>query len=606
MTRIGMMRPGRMVALAALGVASLIGRAIPIAAQEVRGIARAGMTGEQTPPPAAETSVVLIDSLGNVVAGTITDEAGRYTLKVPLGGRFRIRARRIGFAPDSSATVSLRRGQSVTFNPVLRMFATRLAVVRVDEAQRCRIAPDAGALALRLWNDAQSALTAAVVASEDHRTGFVLRRRERELAADGSTVLASRTWDSRTLSSEPYASIPAESLSVHGFVVPVGHALVYYAPDARTLITDAFARGHCFRPTARAERPSEIGLAFAPVSAASPPDVARRDVSGVLWLDRATGQLGDMEFTYGPGESSGRMSPAATGRVHYRRLSNGAWIVDHWLIRMPVVTTRTVMAPRAVDVVGAGTSLEPETVASVTAVWEGGGDVVGTFAPSDSTAGALLAFGSVRGRFIDTVQTAAQEARPRGVAGIRVQLVRRSTSPDRTVHVATTDSTGAFAFDRVDPGAYTVRVSGGPIDTLDVVIPERDITVSAATSQSLLTVIPSPAAALRRLCPDALGHDQAAIHGIVRDASGEPAAHARVTIAWFDAPDTRQTHFVASTQTRATLSGPDGTYVVCGVPREHALTVTAAAGALRSAPVPLDPSAATIRLAAIALPARGR
>lgn len=592
---------GRTVTLAARVLTLSAGCATLLSAQEVRGVARAGATGDRTPPPLAETSVVLVDANGDVVAGALTDADGRFALRAPADGRYRVRARRIGFTPDSSALVSLRAGTFVTFDPMLHAFATRLASVRVDEAARCRIAPDAGSLAHQLWNEAQSALAATVVTGESHAMGFVLRRSERELGPDGVTVRASRSWDTRTLSSEPYASIAADSLAVHGFVVPVGQSLVYYAPDARTLLADAFARGHCFRPTTRADHPSEIGLGFAPAATASA-TTARRDVSGVLWLDRATGRLRDLEFTYGAEVPSGRTSPAATGRVHYQRLASGAWIVDHWVIRMPVVTTRTVMAPRAVDVVGAGTELTPEAVSTVTAVWEGGGDVVGAFAAGDDSAGALAMVGSVRGRFVDTVQTPTRGRRIGGVSGIRVELARHAPPMSGMTYATTTDSTGAFAFDSIEPGSYTLHVSGGAIDTLDVDVPAREIAVSAATSQSLLTVLPSAEAVVRRLCPEGLDRNDAVVRGSIRDATGRPAARARVTVAWFDVADSRQEHFVANAQTRATLTGADGAYVVCGVPRAHALTVTAAAGTIRSVPVTLEPSAAVVRLATIALP----
>ena len=305
-------------------------------AQEVRGVAQ--IAGVST--PLADASVVLIGADGNIVAGAITHADGSYILRASRPGTYRVRPRRIGFSPDSSHALELVSGQSVTYSPTLTPFATQLAGVRVEETSRCSIAPEAGATALRLWQEAQSALTAAAVVSKNAPIGFVLRRFERELDPGGSVVRESKSWDSRAVSSEPYASISAESLAVHGFVVPQGRYLIYYAPDVRTLTSDAFARTHCFRPTQNPTRPALIGLAFAPATRGTHRSVngsSVRDVSGVLWLDRRTAELQFLEFEYG---TSAADASAASGRVDYRHLPSGAWIVNHWVIRMPVVTTK--------------------------------------------------------------------------------------------------------------------------------------------------------------------------------------------------------------------------------------------------------------------------
>ncbi|MGI8507908.1 MAG: hypothetical protein ACR2MQ_01130 [Gemmatimonadaceae bacterium] len=76
----------------------------------------------------------------------------------------------------------------MTYSPTLTPFATQLASVRVEQTSRCVIAPEAGATAHRLWEEAQSALTAAAVAANNAQMGFVLRRFERELDPGGLAV----------------------------------------------------------------------------------------------------------------------------------------------------------------------------------------------------------------------------------------------------------------------------------------------------------------------------------------------------------------------------------------------------------------------------------
>jgi hypothetical protein len=511
-------------------------------------------------------------------------------------------ARRIGFSPDSSPLLALHDGETAAFDPVLRTFAVQLSTVRVDVTERCRIAPEAGALAQQLWEDAQSALTATVLGGSDGESAFLLRRFERELDSAGQTVRATRTWDAITRTSEPYTSIAAESLAAHGFVVPQGSALVYYAPDARTLISDAFARGHCFRPIERDDHPGEIGLAFEPTARVAR---KRRDVSGALWIDRATGRLLDLELTYAVPPELGSLSvPAASARVDYGRTPSGRWVVKHWVLRMPVVTMRGVTAPRSGSSLQVGAVLAREQVPTLAAIWEDGGDVVRTLAGADTV---LDAVGTVSGRFVDSVRHggAGAGARLAGVAGIRVHLEAHAGTIADARYAAVSDSTGAFTIGSVRPGQYTVRVEGALLDTLDVAVPPRDITVAAATTQSLVTTIPPMEALVRNLCPDGLAPSDAVLHGTVAEADGRPNARARVVVSWFDVSDDRASHFGAHAETRGAATDRNGGWVVCGVPRNRRLSVQAISGTRKSELEDVLAADTPIRLVTFTMPGSG-
>lgn len=147
-------------------------------AQQMTGVVQVNNTAS----PSTETSVALIDSTGAVAAITITNSNGSFTLRAPEAGTYRVRARRIGFLPDSSESLTLSAGQRL---PQIRLslsaFPVQLVRVGIEEARRCVIAPRAGAAVFRLWQEAQSALTATVATSHDVRTGFVLHRFERKL-----------------------------------------------------------------------------------------------------------------------------------------------------------------------------------------------------------------------------------------------------------------------------------------------------------------------------------------------------------------------------------------------------------------------------------------
>ena len=96
----------------------------------------------------------------------------------------------------------------------------------------------------------------------------------------------------RALSSEPYFSISPDSLAANGFARTEGDSAVYFAPDARTLTSAVFAQTHCMRAIQDRAKPEQIGLGFEPVA-----QIGLVDVTGVLWLDRASGDTaGGIEF----------------------------------------------------------------------------------------------------------------------------------------------------------------------------------------------------------------------------------------------------------------------------------------------------------------------
>jgi uncharacterized GH25 family protein len=537
-------------------------------AQEVRGTARAAGVGVASP----ETTVALVDTAGHIVTVALADANGRYVLRAPRDGRYRVRARRIGFSPDSSALIAIRSDRPVTFDPVLTPFAARLTTVQVAKERRCRrIGPDAGATVMRLWTEVQSALTAVTVPAAPS-VRFTLVGTTRELDASGKITRAAQSWTTHASSSELYRSIAAESLAIHGFVVPEGQDLVYYAPDAGTLLADAFAQTHCFRPTDDVARPELIGLAFAPAARRAE---GERDVTGTLWLDRTSGELRYLEFTYDDPQHVVGSDPAtASGRVDYARLPTGAWIVQRWRLRMPVLVTDVVSTASSGTTLGRGAILSRERVMRVTSVIESGGEVAGSGEVASSGA-----FGVVSGRFVERGAGASRS----GVAGIHVELAPIGNPlATATRFRAETDSSGAFEFAGVTAGTYVLRASAPRLDTLGVRIAERQVTVGADTHQSALTELPTLQETVTRFCPEGLHSDEGVVHGVVRSRAGVPVHRARVRAEWFDIHDTRTAHFSVGTQSRVGITDSAGTYIICGVPRQHAINVTASIGAKRS------------------------
>jgi hypothetical protein len=153
-----------------------------VIAQRVHGEVRSAPVGRGV----ADASVALVNSLGELVTVRLTDENGRYQLSAPRPGSYRVRVRHIGFAPDSSSELRLDAALDVEYCAWLVRLATTLATVRTVQGSRCTATTAAGATTLRLWEEAQSALSSTIAASLSGRLGYVIRHVERELDPEGA------------------------------------------------------------------------------------------------------------------------------------------------------------------------------------------------------------------------------------------------------------------------------------------------------------------------------------------------------------------------------------------------------------------------------------
>ena len=556
-----------------------VGAPVAIAAQEVTGVVHiAGSTS-----PASGATVVLIDSVGRIVRGTIVRNDGSFVLHAPVAGHYRVRARQIGFSPDSSGALDLDTGNTAPIKLSLAHFATSLSVIHVAEASRCTVAPTAGTLALELWQDVQSALTATMVTgSGQHASHALLTQFSREIDPATRRVVRSTSWQTTGSGTEPYGALPADSLAARGFVVNEGQDVVYYAPDARTLLSDSFARTHCFRPAEDADHPGLIGLAFAPVQ-----KNARGQVSGALWMDRTSHELRYLDFRYSNPASltSGDNATDATGRIDYSRLSGGEWIVTHWKLNIPIVVMIDARTISSGGSLGVGATLMGKRIPHLQSLWEIGGDASVT---ADSSAGITTAASVVAGQVVNGVDSLA--AHP-AVQGLRVQLTPAANTTSTTALQRITAADGSFSFDSVASGDYVIHITSPRLDTLGVEIPDRPIHVNRATKLTITTTLPAMTAALTTLCGGAYLPGSMVIHGIVRDRkSGKPLPGATVKDFWFDEISTGR-NFSARTESASTLTAADGNYALCIAPPRRTLSISAALGARKSLIERIEPSA---------------
>src|SRR5215213_3706907 len=305
--------------------------ALPAAlgAQAVTGT----VVDQQSGAPVPGALVTLVTGEGRVRAQALTDRAGAFSLRAPAAGRYTLRAERIGYAAAASRPLELAAGQTVTYRlaaPSERLQLQGL-VATAGEDRRCTVRPGAGEETSTLWDEARKALQSAVTTRQQYPYRFRTDRRVRQLDPATLTVRREEVRAMEGLSDNPFVSVGAERLARGGYVETVGDTVFFHAPDAAVLLSDPFLERHCFR----SQRPDGdhagmVGLAFEPVRAGE-----HADVAGVLWLDARTAELRSVEYRYTRGSGAAAVNERAGGRVEFKRLPSGAWIVNRWRILMP-------------------------------------------------------------------------------------------------------------------------------------------------------------------------------------------------------------------------------------------------------------------------------
>ena len=464
--------------------------------------------------PVAGAIVRLLDDRGTVAQG-LTNELGLLVLRARGAGSYRIKIDRIGWAGIVTQPLNLAAGEILRRE--IRMPASRLSLPPlITEARtRCDRGSQGGALAALLWEEIRKALTANVLTQQAGVTTTHQRQFLREVSLKGEAL---RMWyvSSAIGRGPPFRASPASVLARQGFVRADGDSLVFAAPDAATILSDAFVASHCFRAVPGAN--SLVGLAFEPVRGRQVPDV-----SGTLWVSRETSELRSLEFRYtslqGPLRDAG-----LGGRVAFQRLSNGLWIVNDWHIRMPRIEAR-----------------DSQQVRRMLAGYLDGG---GRAEPITDTLGHLTR-AIVHGRVFDSTVGSGLVGAFVGIAGVAdsIQVDREGrfllavdASGDRllTVHHPKLELLGAAT-------SYPVLLSIG--DSLP-------ITVAIRSVETLL----------RRSCRNQPG--LVGLAGFVRDGEGRPAAKRELLIML--QPTKRPTAF---------RSDERGLFAVCNLPARRVARV---------------------------------
>jgi len=274
--------------------------------------------------PVRGALVLLKDSTRRTVARDATGGDGRFRIVAPAPGTYSLHILRIGYSPYDVAPWRVGdRGDTLTIRiPAAPML---LAGITVSAADRCRQHPVEGSLAATLWAEAQKAVDLTVLTMQRRTYRFQTAGYE---STEDTALHETARQETETLgvSDWPFESAPAETLATYGFV----RDGVYFGPDLGVLFSPSFLSLHCLR--AEGSGPGRdstlVGVAFEPVR-----DRQVSDIAGVLWVDRATSELRDLEFRY---TGLRLRAPRAGGRIDFRRLPSGAWVIQSWRLRAPM------------------------------------------------------------------------------------------------------------------------------------------------------------------------------------------------------------------------------------------------------------------------------
>lgn len=457
--------------------------------------------------PLQGTLVTLTDGGGGFVKSALTDARGRFLFVGVEAGRYGLRAEMIGHTTGLRDEIVVAPGETVEVRMRLPVRALELHGLDVEGDERCRLRPEEGLQVAAVWDEARKALEAARWTEErgvyEYRTQKVVR----DVELESRRIVHQERERSVGYLRTPYESLPAERLAAGGFVQDAsdGQGDVYYAPDARALLSDAFLDTHCMRlRIGEGEHEGWVGLAFEPLRGRRIPDI-----QGTLWMDMESRELRRLAYRYVNLRWGGHLERVG-GEVHFRRLPDGTWIIPEWTIRMPIMgRSRDLQGRQQVFQVGLR-----EEGGQVLRVREPGGRVILT-----STTGTL------EGVVVDSLGLEA-------VQGATVELMGTGETTE-------TDSTGTYFFSELPPGSYRVTFTHPKLDDFGYRPEPSTVDVARGEVTSARLRMPSRKALLAALCEAELGQERPRGTGvlvgrILEEGTGLPLAGAVVRIGWAD------------------------------------------------------------------------
>jgi hypothetical protein len=531
---------------AGLLLAAALG-AVQLQAQEVHGRALA----PESAVPVPGVIVTLVDSTGAVVDRALTTDAGRFRLRATRPSAYHLRALRIGFRPTETPAFALAAGEVVERSIELTGRSVVLAAVQVTADRSCKVRPDAGSAAYDAWEEARKALSASVL-TRGLRYTMEMVRFDRRLDARAGAVLAESEIENRGTMSRPFVSVPLAQLDSIGYVHTDGEWTTYDAPDEEVLLSEQFAATHCLR-LAEPASPDEVSLAFEPVGERNV-----TDIRGTLTLDRATGALRRLDFTYANVAREVERENAG-GEILFRPLPLGGWIVYRWMMRFPSLERVVTQQPGIMSDVR-GIQRRTESF-RLRAMQESGGEV------TEVARGDSILWQVTRPRLTGLVRD--DSGTVIGGATVTIPTLGRR---------AVTHTDGRFAMLQVRRGRRSLQITTPLLDSLGLPPLARD--ADSRQSDEVVLTIPSRETLFATACglPREEARETGFMRGITRGEHGERVGGVRIVATWFQPHGTRAETTLTPRnpgimRTLETVSSATGDYTLCGVRVDQLITL---------------------------------
>ena len=505
--------------------------------------------------PVVGAIVTLLDSAGRSITTKLAEDGGSFDFAAPHAGTYAIRVERVGFRSTTTSPFLVRQGATADVPITIVSDGVSLRAVKVSADRRCVVRPQEGLATAELWNEARKALNATQLTQmaqaaararrNPHRFAVRWRKFERDLEPRSLAVRSEESVEMEGEAVTPFVSADPEVLARSGYVDgEIARGTTFFAPDAAVLLSDRFLDTHCFRIQApeKGRRDDLIGLAFEPLSLTSEGSQRRVEVNGVLWLDRASAELRYLEYGYVnlPFDADANR---AGGRLEFRPLPDGRWIVWRWYIRTPGLERRE-----------GAYSMQQTTIIRVR---EQGAELLEVMPAGVSRVGRA----SISGIVFDSL---------RGIplAGARVFLSGTSLA-------AVTGTDGGYTIDAIPPGKYVVSVLAPRLDSLLLEPPAREVVLNAADAKQIELAVPTPRTLSAQLCGAPMADTSAILLGFVRDTADTKASGASVRAEWTTVTQQGTTGLRREPALVETTASTRGRYALCGLPAGVRYTIRA-------------------------------
>jgi len=154
----------------------------------------------------------------------------------------------IGRRASQTDVFELAVGVTVSRDVSMKFSAIVLEGIQVDgEGGRCSVRPEQGLVVAQVWEEARKALTAASFTDARQVYRYQIERYVREVDRDTRSIRAEQRERSSGYLRTPLESRPAQDLLDNGFVQRDEGDDLYFAPDAKVLLSDLFLDTHSFR-----------------------------------------------------------------------------------------------------------------------------------------------------------------------------------------------------------------------------------------------------------------------------------------------------------------------------------------------------------------------